>query len=145
MNANTFAALYLREIDDGPQLEFSNMRKVAREHFTYTLEVPFDTPARVRRAEIYMKPAAAWINIAGFRLYKYSKANRDYTGEDVAPGWIGGEHDGGTVMWDKRDGFSVERWTFWRNRFEEFSQLESADAEAKKQAAISVRRMRELE
>lgn len=109
------------------------MRKVAREHFMYTLEIPFDTPERVRRAEIYIAPAAAWITIAGPNLYHYSKSNTDYEGEDVSPWWIGGTY-GGMVMWEKRDGFSIERWTFWRDRFQEFSQLQSASEEARKQA-----------
>lgn len=144
-NANTFAALYLCELDpDGPSNELSSMRKVAREHFMYTLEIPFDTPERVRRTELYITPAAAWIAIAGPRLYHYSKSNADYQGEDVSPRWIGGSY-GGVGMWEKRDGFSLERWAFWKDRFREFSTLQTGDEEAKTQAAVAAQKMRMVE
>ncbi len=144
-NTNTFAALYLCELDpDGPPNELSSMRKVALEHFMYTLEIPFDTPERVRRTELYIAPAAAWIAIAGSRLYQYSKSNADYKGEDVSPWWIGGTH-GGVVMWEKRDGFSMERWAFWRDRFREFSEVESGSEEAKTQAARAAQTMQTIE
>ncbi len=144
-NTNTFAALYLCELDpDGPPNELSSMRKVAREHFMYTLEIPFDTPERVRRTELYIAPAAAWIAIAGSRLYQYSKSNADYKGEDVSPWWIGGNH-GGVVMWEKRDGFSIGRWAFWRDRFREFSKVESGSEEAKTRAARAAQTMQTIE
>ena len=144
-NANTFAALYLCELDpDGPSNELSSMRKVAREHFMYTLEIPFDTPERVRRTELYIAPATAWIAIAGPRLYQYSKSNADYKDEDVSPWWIGGTY-GGVVLWDKRDGFSIERWAFWRDRFREFSKLQAGCEEAKKQAEKAAQTMQTIE
>ena len=120
------------------------MRKVAREHFMYTLEIPFDTPERVRRTELYIAPAGAWIAIAGPRLYQYSKSNADYQDEDVSPWWIGGSH-GGVVMWEKRDGFSLERWAFWRDRFREFSKLQIGNEEAKMEAARAVETMQMIE
>ena len=145
MHSNTFAALYLCELDpQGPQNELSSMRKVAREHFMYTLEIPFDTPERVQRTQLYIAPAAAWIAIAGSKLFQYSKSNTDYKDEDVSPWWIGGSY-GGTVIWDKRDGFSMDRWTFWRNRFHEFSKLQDGNEEAKIQAARAAQKMHDLE
>jgi len=144
-NANTFAALYLCELDpDGPSNELSSMRKVAREHFMYTLEIPFDTSERVRRTELYIAPATAWIATAGPRLYQYSKSNADYKDEDVSPWWIGGTY-GGVVLWDKRDGFSIERWAFWRDRFREFSKLQAGCKEAKKQAEKAAQTMQTIE
>ncbi|KAK4998895.1 hypothetical protein LTR66_001956 [Elasticomyces elasticus] len=144
-NANTFAALYLCELDpDGPPNELSSMRKVAQEHFMYTLEVPFDTPERVRRTEHYIAPAAAWIAIAGPRLYQYSRSNADYKDEDVSPWWIGGTY-GGVVMWEKRDRFSMERWAFWRDHLREFSQLQTGYEEAMTQAARAAQTMQMIE
>ena len=145
LNANTFAALYLLELDPhGPANEFSSMRKLAKEHFMYTLEIPFDTPEQVRRTQTYIPPAAGWIAIAGRNLYRYCKSNTDYRGEDVEPWWIGGQY-GGTVMWDKRDGFSVVRWTFWKERFETFSKLQGADEGLKAQAAKAAQQMKDIE
>ena len=144
-NVNTFAALYLCELDpDGPSSELLSMRRIAREHFMYTLEIPFDTSERIRRTELYIAPAVAWIDIAGPRLYQFSKSNADYKGEDVSPWWIGGAH-GGMVMWDKRDGFSLERWTFWKDRLREFSMLRTASEEVKAQAANAAQRMQMID
>lgn len=144
-NVNTFAALYLCELDpDGPPSELLSMRRIAREHFMYTLEIPFDTPERIRRTELYIAPAVAWIELAGPRLYQFSKANADYRGEDVSPWWIGGKH-GGMVMWDKRDGFSLERWAFWKDRFREFSLLRTGSEEAKTRAAEAAQRMQMID
>lgn len=144
-NANTFAALYLCELDPvGPPENFSSMRKVAREHFMCTLEIPFDTPDRVRRTELYIPSAAAWIAIAGPKLYQYSKSNADYKGEDVSPWWIGGTF-GGMVIWEKRDGFSMERWAFWGDRLREFSNLQIASEETKAQAARAAQTMQMVE
>ncbi|KAL2046868.1 hypothetical protein N7G274_000886 [Stereocaulon virgatum] len=144
-NINTFAALYLCELDpNGPPSELSSMRRIAREHFMYTLEIPFDTPDRIRRTELYIAPAVAWIDLAGPRLHQFSESNADYTGEDVEPWWIGRTH-GGMVMWDKRDGFSLERWAFWKKRFREFSVLRTGSEEAKMQAAKAARRMQMID
>lgn len=87
------------------------MRKPARRHFMYTLELSFDTAEHVRRTGLYIAPAATWIAIVGSRLYQYSESNVDYQGEDVPPWRRGGTH-GGIAMWGQRDGFSPERWAF---------------------------------
>ena len=145
INTNTFAALYLCELDpDGPPNELSSIRKVARAYFMYTLEIPFDILERVRRTEFYIAPATAWITIAGPRLYQYFKSNVDYQDEDISPWWIGGTY-GGVVMWEKRDGFSMERWAFCRDRFREFSKLQTGSEEAKTQAARAAQTMQMIE
>lgn len=146
MNTSTFAAILLRELDpNGPENVFSGMRQIAREHFLYTLELPFDTPDRVRRVETYIPPAAAWITIAGPNLYSYCKLNSDYTGEDVEPWWLLGDKYGGLVMWDKRDGFSIERWAFWKLRLQEFSTSQYASDGAKAEAARTAEKMDAIE
>lgn len=94
-NANIFAGLYLCRLEPNePPNELSSMRKVAREHLMYTLEIPFDALERVRRTELYVAPAAAWIAIAGPKLYQYSMSNADYTDKDVLLYWIGGVYGG---------------------------------------------------
>lgn len=141
LTGNTFAALYLRELDpDGPPRDFVGMRNQARNHLMYALEIATDTPGRVRRTEVYVPQAALWILIAGRNIYHYSKSNQDDTGEPVIQRWVGGEH-GGDLMWTGRDGFNLERWAFWKRRFEEISELQGVKEDARQHAATAAEEM----
>lgn len=95
LNGNTFAALYLRELDpDGPPRDLASMRKQAREHFIYALEIATDSPARLRRVEVHLPPMAVWIFLVGRIIYRYCQSNQDGTGEPELQRWIEGR-DGG--------------------------------------------------
>lgn len=142
---NIFAALYLRELDpDGPPRDFASMRKQAREQIMYALEIATDTPGRLRRAEVYVPPAAIWMKIAGRNLYQYSRSSQDSTGANETRRWVGGRQ-GGDLAWDGRDGFGLERWRFWKQRLEEISELRDAREEVRQHAAMAAAEMRKIE
>ena len=84
LHGNAFAALYLRELDlHGPSRDSASLRKQAREHFMYALEIPTDTSGCVQRTEVYVPLAAIWILIAGRNIYHYSISNQDDIGQHV--------------------------------------------------------------
>lgn len=142
-NGNVFAALYLRDLDESSSKEFGLMRHYCLSIMRVALEVATDTPQQIRRTEIHVPQAARWIEIAGHNIYNFSKANLDNTGENVIQVWIGGE-DGGFLVWTGADGFSVERWTFWKRRFGEIAHSEVKE-EVKKLAAQAVEEMEKIE
>ncbi|KAL8871285.1 MAG: hypothetical protein Q9174_002852 [Haloplaca sp. 1 TL-2023] len=145
LSDNVFAALYLLELDpDGPRYDFWCFRYFAREHFLCTLEVTTATPYQIRRAEIYVPPAAMWILIAGRNIHGYCKDNRDYKGEDVYQRWIGGEH-GSELTFLGKDGFSMDRWACWKTRFEQISLLEGIDRDVMDYAVQAARAMGKIE
>ncbi|KAL8849054.1 MAG: hypothetical protein Q9221_005953 [Calogaya cf. arnoldii] len=145
LNGNVWGALYLLELDpDGAPYDFWYFRKLALDHLMYALEVTTETHYQVRRADIYVPPAAMWILIAGRNIYRYCKANLDYKGEDVYQRWIGGEH-GSELTFLGKDGFSMDRWIFWRTRFDQISMLEGIDRDVMEYAVQAAREMRKIE
>ncbi|KAI4217827.1 MAG: hypothetical protein LQ349_008997 [Xanthoria aureola] len=145
LNGNVFGALYLLELDpDGPRYDFWYFRKLALDHFMYALEVTTETHYQIRRAEVYIPPAAMWILIAGRNIYRYCKADQDYKGEDVYQRWIGGEH-GSELTFLGKDGFNLDRWMFWRTRFEHISMLERINRDVMEYAVQAAREMRKIE
>ena len=58
--------------------------------------------------------------------------------------WIAGDN-GGVGLWDKRDGFSVGRWGFWKERFGEICREEGASEEMRRKAGEAAGRMMEIE
>ncbi|KAL8668380.1 MAG: hypothetical protein Q9168_006991 [Polycauliona sp. 1 TL-2023] len=145
LNGNVFGALYLLELDpDGPRYDLWYFRKLALDHLMYALEVTTETHYQIRRAEIYVPPAAMWMLIAGRNLHGYCKDNLDYTGENVYQRWIGGEH-GSELTFLGKDGFSMDRWAFWKTRFEQISMLEGVDRDVMEYAGQAARAMNKIE
>ena len=120
------------------------MRKQAREHSMYTLEIATDSPARLRRVEVHLPPMAVWIFLVGHIIYRYCQSNQDGTGEPEVQKWIGGR-DGGNQLWTRRDGFSLERWDFWKRRLEVISRLNEASEEARQHAFKAAAEMQKIE
>lgn len=142
-NGNIFAALYLRDLDENSSKEFGLMRHYCLSIMRVALEVATDTPEQIRRTEIHVPQAARWIDITGCNIYNFSRANLNSTGENIIQVWIGGE-DGGPLVWTGADGFSVERWTFWRKRFGEIARF-AVKEEVKKLAAQAAEEMEKIE
>ncbi|KAL8693810.1 MAG: hypothetical protein Q9224_003684 [Gallowayella concinna] len=145
LNANVFGALYLLELDpDGSRYDFQYTRNLARDHLMFALELASETHNQVRRTEIFLPPAAMWILIAGRNIHKYCELDMDYQGEDVYQCWVGGEH-GSELTFLGKDGYSIDRWTFWRTRFEQISVLEGLDSDVMQYAIQAAESMKKIE
>ncbi len=121
-NSNRFAALYLHELDPlGPRGDLEAMQEYAKWSLVDALELPLDTPERFQQTEIYVPPAAQWILIAGRNIHRCCRTRQDNTGDLVIQCWKGAY--GGTLLWTGEEGFSIERWEFWKQRFGEIAQL----------------------
>ncbi|KAM0803716.1 hypothetical protein BDR22DRAFT_839698 [Usnea florida] len=146
LRGSIFGALYLRKLDpDGPPQDLVSMRKQALWSLMDALEVATESPGQIRRTEIYVPPAARWILIAGLNLYEYCRSNLDYEGETVNQRWIGGPEYGSQCLFTGRDGFSVERWAFWKRRFEDIRGLQRVIDGVKNLAAEAAEMMAEIE
>ena len=118
------------------------MRTQARWSLMYALEIATDSPGQIRRTEIYVPPAARWILITGRNLYEYCKSSLDYEGEAVVQRWMGGPEHGSQLLFMGRDGFSIERWAFWKKRIRG---LEGATDGVKNLAVQAAEMMVEIE
>ena len=146
LRGNAFGALYLKELDpDGPARDLLSMRTQARWSLMHALEVATDNLGQIRRTGIYIPPAARWILITGRNIYGYCKSNLDYEGEAVIQRWMGGPEHGSQLLFTGRDGFSIERWMFWRKRFEHIRGLQGATDDVKDLAAQAAEMMAEIE
>ncbi|KAL6716084.1 hypothetical protein ACLMJK_005650 [Lecanora helva] len=142
-NANIFAALYLQElVPNGPERDFSSMRKFALDQLMWTLEIETENAGQLRRAELYVPAVANWIRIAGRNLYAYCKDNRDYKNEDVPQRWMGGPEYGSELLWTGRDGYNIERWQLWNRRFDEIAAHSGVSAKVRDIAAGIAEEMR---
>ena len=142
MNINIFAAFYLRELDpNGPERDFASMRKFAQDQLRWTLEIKTETSGQVRRAELYVPAVVSWIQVAAGNIFKYCEANRDSPDEDVPQRWMGGPQQGSELLWTGRDGFSAERWTFWKKRFGELAALSGASETVRTLAGQAAKEM----
>lgn len=143
--ANAFAATYLCALDaKGPGFEWRGTITMAKDTLMEALELPVETPEQIRRAGIFVPAAAQWILVSGRQIYDYSRRKEWYEDEKVPTRWIGGT-DGGPNLFEGDEGFSMERWHFWAQRFEDISKLgekamesviHSATEAAKKMAMI---------
>ncbi|CAD0087684.1 unnamed protein product, partial [Aureobasidium vineae] len=120
-HANTFAAIYTSNLDSSITQEWIGMQCIARDTLMQALEVDITTYPQVRRAGIYIPAAAAWMTHAGTHLWHFCKSKELCKGK-VWREWIGGS-DGSKPLWPGDDGFSVERWTFWKARFGDVAEL----------------------
>lgn len=93
------------------------MQCAARNTLTEALEVEMATDTQVRRAGIYIPAAAQWLLHSASLIWDFCKKKELYSGDVERREWIGGS-DGSKALWKGDDGFSVERWAFWKERFE---------------------------
>jgi GNAT superfamily N-acetyltransferase len=93
------------------------MQSTALRCLSQALEVDMLTYPQIRRAGIHIPAASAWILHAAPRIFEFCKSKDLYDKTTEQRDWIGGS-DGGKCLWSGDDGFSVERWMFWKQRFE---------------------------
>ncbi|KAK4555048.1 hypothetical protein LTR86_007814 [Recurvomyces mirabilis] len=91
-----------------------------------------EVPRRQKCVAMYLEPAAAWMSIAGEKLYHH------------CAGSSGASSAAAGVLWKGDPSLSIDRWSFWRERFETLS--EAAIGERYRAiAAGAVSRMKEIE
>ncbi|KAJ5769899.1 uncharacterized protein N7511_001950 [Penicillium nucicola] len=77
-------------------------------------------------------PAAAiWIELLGVEMYGWDQN-------------FGRKGKGGT-LWEGKEGFCVERWHLWRERFGEMAEMEGLDDSARRAAGEAEQMMRKIE
>jgi len=87
--------------------------------------------------EAYIPAAAAWISIAGTKLYSLDK-EFEY-GENL------GDPGRGGPLWDGQHGFCQGRWQLWRTRFGQLSVESTLNGEVRQLAKQAEGRMQEIE
>jgi hypothetical protein len=93
------------------------MQCTALQSLSQALEVEVLTYPQIRRAGIHVPAASAWILHAAPRIFEFCTSKELYQVAVQQRPWVGGS-DGGQCLWSGDDGFSVERWIFWKQRFE---------------------------
>jgi hypothetical protein len=114
--ANTFAAIYISALPPSITHEWRSMQSTALRSLLQALDVEISTHLQIRRAGIHIPAAAAWMHHAAPRIWKFCKSKELYEGGVEWRCWVGGS-DGGKCLWTGDEGFSVERWTHWKQRF----------------------------
>lgn len=93
--------------------------------FIRALEIPTTTPGAIGRTALTVPGAAHWVIIVGGKVYQFCKENRLSTGEPQYPDFIGWPDVHG-FLWESQNGYNLERWSFWKRRFGEIANLDSA-------------------
>lgn len=121
LNATTFAAMYLVDGKQSIGMPFH-----AEVSLMQGIEVPCETPEQQRCTSMYVPPAATWILLAGKSIYQLCKT--DYNRKDGAPG---STPDNVVWLWGKGRGFGLERWAFWKGRFNDISGTQNLSDEVR--------------
>ncbi|KAI4855958.1 hypothetical protein E4T45_02591 [Aureobasidium sp. EXF-8846] len=115
--ANSFAAVYTSALSPFITHEWKSMQYKALGCLSQALEVEVLTHLQIRRAGLCIPAATAWLLHAAPRIFEFCKSRELYQGVVEQRPWIGGS-DGGKCLWKGDDGFGIERWMFWKQRFE---------------------------
>ncbi|KEQ74221.1 hypothetical protein M436DRAFT_71682 [Aureobasidium namibiae CBS 147.97] len=114
--ANTFAAIYTSALSPSITHERKSMQHTTLHCLSQAPEVEISTHRQIRRAGIHIPAASAWLLHAAPRILKFCNSKELYHGNLEWRSWLGGS-DGGKCLWSGDEGFSVERWVFWKHRF----------------------------
>ncbi|KAI1105134.1 hypothetical protein F4804DRAFT_351237 [Jackrogersella minutella] len=123
-NANIFQARWIINVGQaGPRREWGSAVNFALWHLSDALEYGIArSPMGLRRTELYIPQAAQWIQIAGTVIYKLCRDREKNTGEAVIDiGSTDKAVDG--FLFRGEEGFSIERWAFWKERFSQIAGL----------------------
>jgi hypothetical protein len=93
------------------------MQYTALHSLSQALEGEMHTYPQIRRAGIHIPAASAWMVHAASRIWKFCTSKELYERAVEQRYWYGGS-DGGRGLWDGHGGFGIERWEFWKQRFE---------------------------
>jgi hypothetical protein len=98
------------------------MQSTALHSLSQALEGEIHTYPQIRRAGIHIPAASAWMIHAAPTIWQFCKSEELYERAVEQRYWYGGS-DGGNGLWDGDGGFGVERWEFWKQKFEEMGGL----------------------
>jgi hypothetical protein len=122
--ANRFRALLLNKIDLDLSAKVSRgLNQLALTTIRDALEVSIESSAQIRRAGIHVPAAAQWLVHASPVIWAFCKSKEGFDGQEIWKEWLGGS-DGSKPTWTGDDGFSVERWMFWKQQLVEALKLE---------------------
>ncbi|THV94636.1 hypothetical protein D6D26_07734, partial [Aureobasidium pullulans] len=123
LSASTFASLYLRALSPTlSPIEFNSMQTEALLSLSNALEVFTNSFPQLRRAGLYIPAASAYLIHSAPLISSFCKTKERYQGERIWKQWIGGS-DGSEPLWKGDDGFSVQRWGFWKERLGDLAGL----------------------
>jgi hypothetical protein len=106
--------------------------------FRTALETPPEQLLPTEPLDAYIPAAAAWIEILGVEIYEWD--------EEFESGPLVGAPGMGGPLWKGKHAFCEERWTLWRERFEEVARMEGELGEEARTAAREAGlMMREIE
>lgn len=86
------------------------------------LEVSTNSFPQLRRASLYIPAASTYLIHSAPLIWSFCKTKEKYQGERIWKQWIGGG-DGSEPLWKGDDGFSVQRWGFWKERLGDLAGL----------------------
>ncbi|KAI5208413.1 hypothetical protein E4T38_02893 [Aureobasidium subglaciale] len=124
-SANRFCAILLNRFDTdiAPKI-VTGFSQLALDNIQDALEVVVESSAQIRRADIYIPAAAQYFIHASHQLWGFCMRREQYQGEKIWREWLG-QSDGSKPTWLGGDGYSVERWRFWKEQLVEALELES--------------------
>ncbi|KAI0387078.1 hypothetical protein F5Y04DRAFT_242961 [Hypomontagnella monticulosa] len=144
-NLNVFQARWLVKVGQaGSQREWGSAVNYALWHLGDALDYGVaNSPSGLRRTELWVPQAAQWILIAGDLVYRLCQDREKNTGEPATDkGLLDRAVDG--FLFDGEEGFSMQRWAFWKERFAQISELD-VKPHVSQLASSAARRMSEIE
>ncbi|KAI0758063.1 hypothetical protein C8Q74DRAFT_294846 [Fomes fomentarius] len=137
-NANLFAALLLH---DGPsRRERAACLDYALWHLSRALEVGITTSLGIKRTELFVPAAANWILVAGHDVYQACYENGMGDGGPAEDCWLDDTAVDG-FLFTGNEGCNLERWGFWRARFDDVAQLDGVKPRVQQIAARAASEM----
>lgn len=112
------------------------MDSYALDAFMNGVESSLNTLEDVQEVQRNIPSAATWILLAGDDIFEYCRMNHDRRPpmERAKP-----------YLWKGDQGYSLERWTFWKQRFHELSHAEELIAHARTLALGALRQIKIVE
>lgn len=89
------------------------------------LESEFDDDFGMREADMFMPAAAAFVRIAGKRIYELCVSEEQTSASGRAAG----------PLWRGERKLSIQRWQFWKERFAHFSTMDEVGEDCRRSAA----------
>lgn len=143
--AFTWAAYYYLFGSVRPQGE--DMLQDAETVFVNALESSMETEIQVRASSLYLAASTRWIEICGKQLLAIARGQGEQQVlKDMGGNWSNIIDDGGEWLWQGGHCLSVERWEFWKQRYQQLASLDMLDAELREiasQAAVLMQNMEE--
>lgn len=134
MNATSWAATYLARVGDEFGMTFHCL------WYLQLIENRIETLEDERCATMFGPAAATWFSIAGVKIRRFCKEGYKRT-EPRARSSV----DCGAWLWRGPTGFNLERWAFWKQRFEVIGEMTVLEERVRGFAIRAVKEMGRIE